>query len=640
MCGVFGIVAASPIEQADLAMMRRLSLATMHRGPDGEGSVTDRHVLLGMRRLAIIDVAGGNQPIWNEAGDQCVLVNGEIYNHVELRNDLERQGHRFRTGSDCETLLHLIEGSGYEGLNALRGMFAAVHFNRTKSKVSLIRDRVGEKPLYVVQTSQRVIFASELRALIAARAVPFELDIAALAHYLHFGFIPEPWSAVCHVQKLPPAHLMEIGVAPWSVTSRRWWSLESAPTVYGEPPNVLRAALDDLAPMITRSDRPVGVALSGGVDSSIIAALAARHLKGQVTALSIGYEGGSWQDETAMAAQLARFLGIPHRVTRLTVSDVVDGFPSLCMRRDEPIADIAGSGYDEVFRSARDAGVPVVLMGHGGDELFWGYKWVRDALQRVEFRSRLRAGKASVWDYLRVERPPVSWTGLLGWISDGAGLLRRLRELEEDKNSSSDSLPTWDPARSLHLANTFGIQRFHKWPSSSLNDARAVFRHPLADTRPDLALTQRVFETFNTVNGIAQADRLSMSHGVECRLPFCDYRFVETVIGLRRAVPDDQLPPKAWLRAAAQGLVPDFVFVRRKRGFTPPWKLWYRELFRRFGASLDDGALVQMDLVPRGVLWQSRSAVDLIGRPKPFFIHLLVLEMWAQGMRSLVEVEA
>jgi len=637
MCGIFGIATAGPIQQEDRVMLRRLSEATAHRGPDGEGSIGEAHALIGMRRLAIIDIAGGTQPIWNESQDQCVLVNGEIYNHVELRADLEQRGHSFKTRSDCETVLHAVEEWGMMGLRELRGMFAAAHFDLKRSLVTLIRDRVGEKPLYIAQSDGRIIFASELRALIAAHAVRLELDVAALGQYLHFGFIPEPRTAICGVSKLPAGHLLQIRLVPWSVTMQRWWNMEDAPPVDADPAGALLGVLEDLAPLITRSDRPVGVALSGGVDSSLVAAMAARQMKDRLTAFSIGYEGRAWQDETAMAAQFARKLGIRHHVMRLAVSEVVNGFPSLCLRRDEPIADIAGSGYDAVFCAARDADIPVILMGHGGDELFWGYKWMRDAIRRCELRLKVRSGEARVSDYLRIQPPPVSWTGFLSWVTDGAGLVTQLREWGEDQKASAEYLPPWDPARSFGLAHAFGEQRFRDWRSSSCDDARAVFRHQLGSTRPDLALTQLVFETFNAVNGIAQADRLSMSHGVECRLPLCDYRFVETVIGLRKLRSDHHLAPKAWLRDAAKGLVPEFVFARRKRGFTPPWKLWYRELFRRFGASLNDGVLVQMGLVPRGSLWQSGGAVDLLGRPKPFAIHLLVLEMWAQGMRGLAE---
>ncbi len=635
MCGIFGIISQRGVDASDRQLVRRLANALVHRGPDGEGFAEHEAVCLGMRRLAIIDLAGGWQPLWNESRDLCLVANGEIYNFVELRRDLESRGHRFASGSDCETILHLYEEYGADCVRHLRGMFAFALHDRARGRVLIARDRIGEKPLCIAGDHDRLVFASELRGLVGAGVVPFEIDPEAVNLYLHYGFVPEPWSAVRGVRKLRAGHLIEIQLDPWTVDERCWWRMEDAPAIDADPATTIRAAMDELSPLVVRSDVPVGVALSGGVDSSVVAMLAKRQLGDRLTAFTIGYEGGAWQDETTLAKEFADRVGIDLRVIRLSASAVVDGFGEVCLRRDDPTADLSGSSYYAVMHAARAAGVPVMLMGHGADELFWGYKWMRDVMRRCEAKALLRTGRGGLLTYLAADRPPASWTGLTHWLADGAGFARAIRDWRADRSSDPNQIPPWDPGNQWSVVDRLAPATLACWQEAGRIDPAGIFNRAEFWPRVDIAITKLVSETYNCVNGIAQGDRLSMATSVECRLPFVDYRFIETVIGLRKARPDHHLPPKFWLREAARDLVPSFVFERRKRGFTPPWRRWHQGIFDRYIDALRNGVLVQKGIVRRGAFDDIDSITDAWGRARPLLISMLTLEAWAEGMDAL-----
>ena len=637
MCGIFGIISASGIGDSDRKLLRNLAAALVHRGPDGEGFAESQQVALGMRRLAIIDLQGGWQPLWNEDKSIALVANGEIYNFVELRKDLESRGHRFSTGSDCETIIHLYEEYGSECVHHLRGMFAFALHDRAKRRVLLARDRIGEKPLCLAWDKgqrDRLVFASELRGLVGSGAVPFEVDPGAVNLYLHYGFVPEPTTAVRGVRKLLGGHLMEIDLDPWSVKERCWWQMEDAPAIDADPGSTIRGVLEDMSALVVRSDVPVGIALSGGVDSSLVAMMAKGKLQDKLTAFSIGYEGGAWQDETSMAQEFADRVGIKMHVHQMNTQEVADGFADVCFKRDDPTADISGSSYLKVMEMARAHGVPVMLMGHGGDEMFWGYGWMRAAALRAQRREEmLRSGSRSgLLNYLKPRRPPISWTGAIDWLEQGAGVISGWRDWREDTTGPRHQLPCWNPQNTWRFADAMGPVILECWEEARQTDPTAIFRGEQFFPRTDISMTKLVSETYMVVNGIAQGDRLSMATSVESRLPLVDYRFIETVIGLRKARPDLHLPPKKWLRDACKDLVPHFVFERRKRGFSAPWRKWNEAIFAKHGADLRGGALVNSGILKRGSLDGIRSTTDWLGRPYPLLMHMLTLECWAQGM--------
>ncbi|MSR29183.1 MAG: asparagine synthase (glutamine-hydrolyzing) [Phycisphaerales bacterium] len=634
MCGICGILVGGRITPRDRLLLRHLNGSMAHRGPDGEGYYEADQVAIGMRRLSIIDLQGGWQPLWNEDHSVALVANGEIYNFVELRRDLEARGHRFRTKSDCETIVHLYEEHGSDCVKHLRGMFAFCLVDITRRRVLLARDRIGEKPLYLVQKGERITFASELRALVGSGVVPFEIDPGAVNLYLHYGFVPEFTTAIRGVRKLQAGHLMEIDLTPFRVKERRWWRMDQALPIDAEPGAAIRDSLNELSSLVVRSDVPVGVALSGGIDSSLIAALAHHELGDRLTAISVGYEGGAWQDETGLAKEFADTIGIKIHIRRMRIEEVVDRFAEVCFKRDDPTADLSGSSYFAIMEAARDAGVHVMLMGHGGDELFWGYKWMRDAALRMELKAKMLRGEAGLLNYLRPKMPTLSWTSAMNWIEHGFGLRRGYQDWVEDRTGPRDQLPPWDPTYTWRSVDDIASVVLACWEEARKTDPTALFRGQEYQERPDISIPMIVSESYMAVNGIAQGDRLSMAASVECRLPLVDYRFIETAVGLRKAHSDLHLPPKTWLKAAARDTVPAFVFARRKRGFSPPWKRWYEAIFNRHMVDLRNGALVRAGIVRRGAYDEVRRTTHWSGRPYPLLMPMLILEGWAQGMAS------
>ncbi len=393
MCGISGYISSQELTPDDASRVAAMSRALVHRGPDDAGSFDAPHVALAARRLSIIDLEGGAQPLFNEDRTLALVANGEIYNYLELRRRLEARGHRFKTGSDCEAILHAYAEHGLDCVNHLRGMFAFALWDGARRRLILARDPMGEKPLYLYEREGTLLFASEMKALLRSGCVPFELDPEAVNLFFHYQYVPEPRTAVKGVRKLDAAHLLVVEVEPWRVEERCYWRMEDATPIEGDAPAVIREQLEAVSGLVTRADVPVGVALSGGLDSSAVAAFAARQRPGALHAFSVGYAGRpEGLDERDEARALAQHLGLPFHEVELETREIVEFFPDLNYWRDDPVADYAGHSYYAVMRRAREAGVPVMLQGQGGDELFWGYPQLRQAARESLEKESLRRG--------------------------------------------------------------------------------------------------------------------------------------------------------------------------------------------------------------------------------------------------------
>ena len=612
--------------------------AMIHRGPDAEGAFLNAHVHLAMRRLSIIDLAGGAQPLYNEDRSLTLVANGEIYNYVELRQQLQALGHRFSTDGDCETILHLYEEYGLDCVRHLRGMFAFALWDSRRQRVLLARDRMGEKPLYLYQQNERLLFASELKALLRSGQVPFELDAAAVNDFFHYGYQPEPRTPLVGVRKLPAGHLLTVDLADWRIEERCYWRMEDAAPLDGEPGELIRAELEIISEIIVRSDVPVGVALSGGLDSSAITALAAKRYPGTMQAFSVGYHNQPRSDERADAKALADHLKIPFHEIELRTDDLVNFFPQLVYWQDDPIADIAGYGYYAVMKLAREHNVPVMLQGHGGDELFWGYGWSRRAVAESQRKARLQ-NRASVspMDYLRAELPEsLTRMGMFRWAKSWAGLRSSMDSYHRDKSSKPEQIVFYELLSDFALAQREFSNLYSAGFKERLNGSNATDLFTFARPWPqiDLLITRLLCHTYLLENGLAQGDRLSMASSVELRLPLLDYRLAEVVAGLRKNLRDYDLPPKAWLKAALKGVLPDWVLQRPKRGFTPPVREWHRALFAAYGAKLANGYLVRSDVLTSESAWLLAKGDFPLGVTAPPSFKALVLEMWC---RSLME---
>lgn len=639
MCGIAGLVTGKALSGEHVELVARMSEAMGHRGPDGVGHFHDTHVSLAMRRLSIIDLASGWQPLYNEDHSLAMVANAEIYNFIELRAQLRSRGHCFRTKSDCEVILHLYEEYGPDCVHHLRGMFTFALWDSGRQCLVLARDRMGEKPLYFHEQQGQLIFASELKALLRSGAVPFELDPVSVDLYFHYQYVPEPRTPIKGVRKLAPAHILIVKIDPWKVVEKRYWRMEDAPPIAGNPAEHIRAELESIGEMVIRSDVPIGVALSGGMDSSAVAALAVRKCPGTVQAFSVGYRGCPPSDERGEAKAFAEHLGMPFHEVEIDPADMVEFFPELNYWRDDPIADISGYGYYAVMKVAREHGVKVMLQGQGGDELFWGYPWVQQAVEQSLRKSFSKAdGLPRLADYVNVKMPR-HWSPTWLWRAARSVPPRvrsMWREYRRDRTAPRERLVFYDvlpdfQAACQDMGSLYAPEFRERLDGTSPFD---LFTFPRPWSQPEILLTRLICETYLLGNGIAQGDRLSMASSVEMRLPLVDHRLVETVIGARKCASDYSLPPKSWLKGALVGLLPEWVMNRPKRGFTPPVDAWYQSLFGAYGSTLADGFLVDSGILRRD------AALALAQGPSPgravtlLAFKALVLETWCRQFRA------
>jgi asparagine synthase (glutamine-hydrolysing) len=518
-------------------------------------------------------------------------------------------------------------------------MYAFALWDKRERLLTLGRDRMGEKPLYLVSTGDSLFFASEMRALVQAGVVPFKLDAAAVHKYFHYGYVPEPKCMVAGVRKLPAAHVLTIDLTTWSQRERCYWRMEDAPALQGNPAQLVREELERSSKLITRADVPVGVALSGGLDASAIAALASSARSRDVHAFTVGYAGTPWQDERSNARAFAEYLNIPFHTVELSTADFIAQYSTVNLHRDDPIADIAGVAVAAVAQLARRHSVPVLLFGHGGDELFWGYPWVRSALHATRRRNALAAGLRGFKDYLRFSAPPLSVTLGFRWAMSGAGILTEWRQFQADRRALPGRVVFYDSehffqSSSRALRGGFYTSQFSQ--ELGQPDLTASFAPQRADSTPESTLIRLICESYLMENGIAQGDRLAMAASVESRLPLVDHRLVETVIGLHKTYPlSVGAQPKQWFREAMSGLLPDFVMNRRKAGFSPPWREWGRALAVAFGDQLLDGYLVQNGIIrPETARQLRRDLFPRLSGPRPMAGVALGLENWCRQMSA------
>src|SRR5213594_1891649 len=536
MCGIYGMVGAGAE-----AALPRMSAALVHRGPDGDGWAMRGPGGVGCRRLAIIDVAGGAQPLANETGDVIAVCNGEIYNSAALRSALQSRGHRFRTRSDAEVLPHLYEDEGLDFLHALDGMFGLALWDARHRRLVLARDRMGEKPLYHATTPAGFLFASEPKALLASGHVGREPDWAALSAYLRTGYVPNPASAFAAIQKLPPGGRFVLeGEA---ARADRYW--EVAPFLAAPPLPLglddaaaeLRAHLERAVRAALVSDVPLGVFLSGGLDSTAVTALARPAVDGELATFALGFDVAGF-DEREHAALAARALRTRHRTLTVTPELFLEGVRGLVPLLDEPLADPALVPTFLLARFARSE-VKVVLVGEGGDELFAGYPTYLGGRLSARFR-RLPPG---------LRRTLVRAAPLLGAPRGNTTLRYLLRLFLEAAEA---------PAAARHRAWTGCV-------GAELLTAIAAPGGPLvAPPEPDTppartevdALLALDLTGYLADDLLPKLDRATMAASLEGRAPYLDHHLVEFACRLPLALKLHGLSSKRVLRRAITDLVP------------------------------------------------------------------------------------
>jgi len=595
MCGIAGFLHADSARPADAETLRRMCATLVHRGPDGEGLHTDGPLGLGMRRLAVIDVEGGRQPQFDADRSIAVIQNGEIYNYIELRAELEALGHRFVTQSDTEVLVHGYRAWGDDVVAHLNGMWAFALWDKPRRRLLVSRDRLGIKPLCWTWDGSRFAFASEIKALLAA-GVPAEPDWEVLDAYVAFGFVPEPHSLYRGIHKLPPGCnlVVEPGRAP---ELRRYWR----PPIVDERDarrderrivQEFGALLSDAVRLQMRSDVPFGAFLSGGLDSASIVTLMAEQSQQPVRTFTIGFDARGY-DERDLARRVAQRCRTDHVERVVQPADLETGLDRLGWHFDEPFGDGSALATDLVSQVARER-VTVVLTGDGGDEVLSGYtryqgEKLSQAWTHLPAALRTRAAPR-VLDAARALLPGTS----------GDRLLRAARVLETANMSFEDRLTrkqSW--SRAAVRAALLDVEHKHVRPAREFID-EAMRDCPARDPFHRLAWFDTTFMLPSQM--LTKVDRMSMAHSLEARVPFLDHRLVELMSPVSARVKLPGMTRKHVLRRAMGARLPHELLRAPKRGFNVPLREWFRggspiELLQRRVAR---GALD--DLVRRPVL--------------------------------------
>jgi len=575
MCGICGIFnlklepLACPLRIT--AMMARLA----HRGPDSSGTIERPYLAFGIRRLKIIDLETGDQPLSNESGDVGLVFNGEIYNFRELRRQLVERGHRFRTHSDGEVIVHLFEEKGPDCVQDLNGMFAIALWDDRERRVLIARDRAGEKPLYYWQHGENFLFASEIKSLFECREVPRRPDFEAWTQYLLHGYIPAPRTAFEGIKKLPAAHRMVI--QDGRVTIEPYWRLADhlrppgAPAVSGKEEASIVAELRERVRQaaISRllSDVPLGVFLSGGVDSSTLVALMSELAPGQVNSFSVSFAERSFNEQPYSSLVAARFR-TRHHTLQADAANLREALDIMTEQLDEPLADPAVLPTFLISRFARSE-ITVALSGEGSDELFGGYPTYLGA-RGADYYLRVPG-----W----IRRGIVEPIGRSLAVSPGAvplGLFLRRFLAHADKLPAERHL-TWF---GMFAPGELDRLLAPSWPGPRPDEMLSRLCLTLGrGVRFENTLAEVLYLDFKTYledNLLVKVDRASMACSLEMRTPFLDHRLVEFAAGLPSSLKVRRLRMKHVLKKAVEPWLPRKIVYRQKRGFSVPIAGWMR----------------------------------------------------------------
>lgn len=622
MCGIFGELSFSHHRISQYSESSTDILT--HRGPDDRGTWRGNGIFLGMRRLSIIDLVTGQQPIWNEDKTFCIIYNGELYNFLDLRPELEAKGHIFLTRSDTEVVLHAYEEWGPNCLRRFNGMFAFGIWDDRGRKLFLARDRIGEKPLYYYQDNQRFIFASEIKAILADPTVPKQVNPRGLANFLAFGHAVAPETIYQNIYKLLPGHYLL--AKNGNIEIKQYWDVGEEPQLpessilsKGEYADRILSLLDDSVRRRMIADVPVGAFLSGGIDSSAVVALMKRHATGPVKTFSLGFKIGGVYNELPDARLVAEYFGTEHYELEVEEIDLIEVLRKLVYHYDEPFGDAAGFPVFLISRFAREH-VKVVLTGDGGDELFGGYRrYVADQFapiyQRLpgfltnntlpalfEHLPRLRRTKRII-KTLPIREPSLRYAG---WLIVFTKEMQAHLLTPEIFNGLADYDPCWVYPHYYSVANGNG----------TLNHLNRLMYVDL--------------KTWLVDDYMEKIDKATMACSLEARLPLLDHRLVELAFQIPSSYKIKGWNTKHIFKKAVASLLPPEVLRKRKHGFAVPTDPWFRGRLKEFTFEvlLDEGThrrgYFNMPFIER--LWREH-----IGGRHVWDTHLWLLlnfEMW------------
>jgi asparagine synthase (glutamine-hydrolysing) len=563
MCGFAGYLTREPSSESS-AVVRRMTECIRHRGPDAEGFLHDAHCALGHRRLRIIDLAGGRQPMFNETERLAIVYNGEIYNHAQLAASLREAGHVYRTRCDTETIIHAFEEHGAESLNCLQGMFAFVIWDRDRRELFCARDRLGIKPFYYYLDRDVFVFGSEIKAILEHPAVSARLETAVLPEYLAFGYGSDERTLFRGIRKLMPGHFLRIAVETFDAEIVRYWNLR----VTSQRPRLsdrewidqTRVGLERVVESHLMSDVPLGTFLSGGLDSSAITAILQRKISAPVQTFSVGYDEEPFS-ELSYARMVATSIGTDHHEIRVNRDSFFQALPMLIWHEDEPITWPSSVSLYFVSRLASQH-VTVVLSGEGSDELFAGYDRYRYQLLNQRAWSLYRLVPQRLRALVRDQLAHSSWLS--------ADLRRKLKHTVLGRTPELESLylenfyaafSRREQAQLLRAASTGSYANYGRY----FDEAAALG-----------PLEQMLYADKKTylVELLMKQDRMSMAASIESRVPFLDHEFVEWTAQIPAGLKLHGATAKHILKQAVADLLPREIIHRPKMGFPTPLKSW------------------------------------------------------------------
>ena len=586
-----------------------------HRGPDERGTYTAEGVALGVRRLSIIDVEGGQQPFSNEDASVWAIQNGELFNHAPLRKRLEEQGHRFASVCDTEVIPHLYEEHGDDFAHHLRGMFAIAIWDERRKRALLVRDRLGIKPLYYAHVDSVVVFGSELKSVLASGLVRRELDYEAISAYLSLGYVPGPLTPLRDVRKLMPGQ--RLVVDDRGTTLETWWrfprpSEPDKPATDGEYVEELRERLEEAVRLRLMSDVPLGAMLSGGLDSSVIVALMSQLLTKPVKTFSVGFAGTSVANELGDARLVARMLGTDHHELELELDEGSAALEDLVWHLDEPLADLSTLGFHALSLLA-SRHVTVALSGQGADEILAGYPAHRNAAIAAAWDRLPRFVREAGVTVARHVPGRVSRAATVLGAADPAD--RMLAMCAIDNGLLSSVVGHGPLAPHVHAARSAVLARLNGFSSDAFSSTLYL--------DAQMGLVDDMLHYF---------DRVSMAHSLEVRVPFLDHHLVEFSASIPRRLKLRNGSGKHVLREMARGLVPDRVIDKPKVGFfNSAVDAW---LTAQASASVET-YLLRPDAKYTALLEPAHvhalvreSAAGSSGRRSQLLLAILMLEIW------------
>jgi asparagine synthase (glutamine-hydrolysing) len=570
MCGIVGIFDHSG-SAIDRDLLGRMSGAIRHRGPDGEGQFIAPGVGLGIKRLSIIDVEGGTQPLTNEDGHLHLVFNGEIFNYVELRKELIDYGHRFKTQSDTEVIVHAYEQWGSDCVTRFNGMFAFALWNEERRELLLARDHLGVKPLYYVKVDNRTLFGSEIKALLEDSSCPRDVDLQSLGQLFSLRYVPSPDTLFREIKKLPPGHLIKFNSS--GMAMERFWNAKPVVrkiTDEGALIEEYQELLEDAVRLQMRSDVAVGLFLSSGMDSCTLLSLMSHKTAHPISTFTIGFENNRGRDEVVEARQAARMFGADHTELILTARDYQEYYQEYLWNLEEPLGNESAAAFYFVSRIARQK-VKVALCGEGADELWAGYDRYR-GLKLSRYYSRLPAFVTSILGSPFFER-----------IVRNEKLKRGLLALDE-----KDTLSRFVKIHSFY-SQEMKAQLFQPWIREHVSIDGSEAKEALSRLQTDVKnldlITQMQY--IDTRSGLPDdllmvCDKTAMANSLEVRVPFLDVRIVEFVESLPPSLKLCGLTQKYLHKKACRKWIPKEIANRKKKGFANPVDIWLRSTLRAY----------------------------------------------------------